>query len=170
VDALAATRVSPVVVVTGHEADRVRAALEGRDVRFVHNPEHDEGMSTSLRAGLGALGAAGERVDGALVCLGDMPLVGPAHLEALLDAFEAEGGDAICAPAFERKRGNPVLWPARHFAEMMALGGDAGARSLLDQHAADVRYVAVADAGVNVDVDTPEALAALRAAEAPPPR
>ncbi|MCU0681005.1 MAG: molybdopterin-binding/glycosyltransferase family 2 protein [Polyangiaceae bacterium] len=170
VDALAATRASPLVIVTGHEADRVREALAGRDVRFVHNPAHDEGMSTSLRAGLGALGDrvdSVDSVDGALVCLGDMPLVAPAHVEALLDAFEAEGGGAICAPAFERKRGNPVLWPARYFAEMMTLRGDAGARSLLDRYAADVRYVAVADAGVNVDVDTPEALATLRAAGAP---
>ncbi len=160
VDALAASRAAPIVVVTGHEAERVRAALAGRPVAFAHNPDHERGLSTSLRAGLASLG---DGVDGALVCLGDMPLVSAAHLEALLDAFEAEGG-AICVPAFERKRGNPVLWPARHFAEMMALEGDAGARSLLDAHAADVRYVAVADPGVNVDVDTPEALAALRAA------
>jgi molybdenum cofactor cytidylyltransferase len=164
-DALAAADVSPVVVVTGHEAERVRGALAGRDLLFSHNPDHAAGLSTSLRAGLAALGG---RVDGALVCLGDMPLVGPAHVRALVGAFEAEGGAAICVPAFERKRGNPVLWPARHFAEIMALEGDAGARSLLDKYANEVHYVAVADAGVNVDVDTPEALAALRSTQGLP--
>ncbi|HEU4411569.1 MAG TPA: molybdopterin-binding/glycosyltransferase family 2 protein [Polyangiaceae bacterium] len=168
VEALERAGVSPLVVVTGHEAERVRAALAGRGAAFAHNPDYAEGMSTSLRAGLAALG---DGVDGALVCLGDMPLVGPAHLRALVDAFEAEGAASICVPAFERKRGNPVLWPARHFAEMMALEGDAGARSLLDKYAADVHHVAVADAGVNVDVDTPEALAALRSrGELPWPR
>jgi molybdenum cofactor cytidylyltransferase len=159
IEALRRAGVAPLVVVTGHEADRVSAALESAGARFVHNPDYAEGLSTSLRAGLAALG---DGVDGALVCLGDMPLVGPGHLRALVDAFEAEGCAAVCVPAFERKRGNPVLWPARHFAEMMSLSGDAGARSLLDKYAADVRHVAVADAGVNVDVDTPEALAALR--------
>jgi molybdenum cofactor cytidylyltransferase len=166
VDALAASRASPVFVVTGHEAGGVREALAGRPVRFAHNPDFAAGLSTSLRAGLAALAAEG--VDGALVCLGDMPLVGPAHLDALVDAFEAEGGEAVCAPAFGRRRGNPVLWPARHFAEMMALGGDAGARALLDKYAGEVRHVAVADGAVHVDVDTPEALAALRSGGAPP--
>lgn len=176
VEALRQTGVSPIVVVTGHEAERVREALGGADheaeralggadVTFTHNPDYAEGMSTSLRAGLASLG---DSVDGALVCLGDMPLVGPTHLRALVDAFEAEGGAAICVPAFERKRGNPVLWPARHFAEMMSLSGDVGARSLLDKYAADLRQVAVDDAGVNVDVDTPEALAALRSRQGSP--
>jgi molybdenum cofactor cytidylyltransferase len=96
-----------------------------------------------------------------VVCLGDMPFVRAEHVAALLGAFEASGGRAICAPRFDGRRGNPVLWPARCFAEMEALGGDAGARALLDAHAAEVCYVPVADAGVVLDVDTPEALAAL---------
>jgi molybdenum cofactor cytidylyltransferase len=155
VDAVLASSARPVVVVNGHEAARVRGALAGRDLVFAHNPEPGAGLSASLRTGIAALD---EKVEGALICLGDMPWVRPEHLEALIAAFVATGG-SICAPTFGRTRGNPVLWPARHFAEIAALAGDRGARALLDAHAGEVCYVPVADAGVTLDVDTPEALA-----------
>src|SRR5262249_19571285 len=83
----------PVVVVTGHQAAEVRAALEGDDVQFVHNPEFATGMASSLGAGISALGG---EVDGALICLGDMPLVGAYHLNALVDAFDPTGDETIC--------------------------------------------------------------------------
>jgi molybdenum cofactor cytidylyltransferase len=159
-DAILATRARPVVVVTGHDDAAVRAALAGREVTFVHNPRHAEGMSTSLRAGLGQLG---EDIDGALVCLGDMPRVRPAHLEALLGAFDPGDGRAICVPTWERRRGNPVLFASRYFPEMRQIEGDVGARALVDKHAAAVCYVPMEDRGVTLDVDTPEALEALRA-------
>ncbi len=155
VDAALASPARPVVVVTGHEAARVRGALAGREVVFVHNPEPAAGLSSSLRLGIAALG---EKVDGAVVCLGDMPWVRAEHIEALITAFDANAERPICVPTWDRKRGNPVLWPARHFAEIAALTGDRGARSLLDAHAAEVCFVPVADAGVTLDVDTPDAL------------
>jgi molybdenum cofactor cytidylyltransferase len=155
VDAALASSARPVVVVTGHEAAAVRAALAGREVIFVHNPEPEAGLASSLRLGIAALG---EKVDGAVVCLGDMPWVRAEHIEVLIAAFEASGERPICVPTHDRKRGNPVLWPARHFAAIAALTGDSGARSLLDAHAGEVCYVPVADPGVTLDVDTPEAL------------
>ena len=158
VDTILATRARPVVVVIGHEEARVRAALAGRDVVFVHNPEHAEGMSTSLRAGLGRLGAD---VDGALVCLADMPRVRPTHLEALVGAFDPENGRAICVPTWEGRRGNPVLFATRYFAEMRLVQGDVGARALLERHAGALWQVPMDDRGVTLDVDTPEALDAL---------
>jgi molybdenum cofactor cytidylyltransferase len=160
VDAILATRARPVVVVTGHDDAAVRAALAGREVTFVHNPRHAEGMSTSLRAGLGQLG---EDLDGALVCLGDMPRVRPAHLEALLGAFDPGDGRAICVPTWERRRGNPVLFASRYFPEMRQVQGDVGARTLIEKHEGAVCYVPMEDRGVTLDVDTPEALEALRA-------
>jgi len=159
VDAVLASSARPVVVVTGHEAGRIREALGRRELAFAHNPAPAAGLSASLRAGLPALG---EKLDGAVICLGDMPWVRAEHIEALIAAFEASGRRSICVPTWDRKRGNPVLWPARHFAEIAALVGDAGARALLDAHADEVCYVPVADAGVTLDVDSPDALAALR--------
>jgi molybdenum cofactor cytidylyltransferase len=164
VDALIASAATDIVVVTGHQADAVRAALAGRGVAFVHNPDFAAGLSTSLRAGLQALPAD---ADGALVCLGDMPLVTPAHLDRLIAAFNPVEGRLICLPTYDGKRGNPVLWARRFFAEMAGLTGDVGARGLLERHAEALCEVAMSDAGVLLDVDTPDVFTTV--AGAPPP-
>jgi molybdenum cofactor cytidylyltransferase len=153
-----ATSARPVIVVTGHQADKVKAALDGLDLRLVHNPDYAEGLSTSLRAGLEALPPA---VDGALVCLADMPLVGARHLERLFAAFDPLEGRAICVPVRHGKRGNPVLWAAPFFAQMMQVAGDVGARHLIGENAEVVCEVEMADDGTLADIDTPAALAAL---------
>jgi len=151
----------PVIVVVGDQADRVTAALAGLDVQLVRNPDFAQGMSTSLRAGIAAAGAA----RGALIVLGDMPMITAAHLDALITAVGDAGDDAILVPTCERKRGNPVLWPQHDFAEIAALTGDVGARALLERHADRVRLVPLDDPAILTDVDTPEALAALRGKE-----
>lgn len=161
VDAALASQARPVVVVVGNEAARVRAALGDRPVRIVENPEFAAGISGSLKAGLRALGDA---VDGALVCLGDMPLLSAAALDRLIAAYNPVEGRAICVPTWNGKRGNPVLWSRRFFAEMSELEGDVGARHLIGSHADLVCEVAMADDAVLTDIDTPEALAALRRA------
>jgi molybdenum cofactor cytidylyltransferase len=167
VDALLATQARPVVVVVGHEADRVRAALAEREVRFVDNPEYAAGMSTSLRAGIGAL--LDQHVDGAFVALGDMPWVRPAHLEALGAAFAPALERSICVPVHQGRRGNPVLWAASYFPEMMAVEGDVGARALLRAHDDQLALVPVDDAAVHVDVDTPEDLVTVNGSRDPRP-
>ena len=156
VDAMLASKAKPVLVVVGHQADEVREALAGRAVEFVVNPAYEEGLGASLRAGIEALGAD---VDGALVALGDMPWVQASHIDLLIDAFDPKGPGSICVPVHDRKRGHPVLWSARHFAEMKKLGGDTGARSILEHHADAVQTVDVDDAAVHLDIDTPEMLA-----------
>ena len=158
VRAVLASRARPVVVVTGHEADAVRAALTGLAVKLVHNPDFADGMSTSLRVGVAAAGA----VDAALICLGDMPRLEPGHLDAVIDAYATGDPDEIIVPTCDRKRGNPVLWPRSYFPEIAELSGDVGARALIDRHADQVRLLAIDDPAILVDVDTPAALAALR--------
>ena len=83
-------------------------------------------------------------------------------IKVLPAAFAADPDRAICVPVFERKRGHPVLWPARYFPEIERLRGDVGARALLDRHADALVLVPVGDAGVLRDVDTPDALADAR--------
>lgn len=150
----------PVIAVVGHQADAVRAALAGLDVRMVENPGYATGLAGSLQAGIRTVPAD---CAGALVLLGDMPRIGPAHLGALIAAFVPEG---IVVPTHEGRRGNPVLWAAAYFPEMLQLDGDAGARRLLAVHADRVREVEVGSDAIFLDVDTPEALAALRAPRA----
>ena len=157
-----ASKANPVVVVTGHEAEEVGTALRGLDVTVVHNPRYAEGLSTSIAAGVRAL--PGD-LHGALICLGDMPEICAAHLDALIAAFAPEQGRSIIVPTHRGQRGNPVLWAASFFPELQQLTGDAGARHLLAHHREQVAEVAFASDAVLIDVDTPEALARVQKAE-----
>jgi molybdenum cofactor cytidylyltransferase len=159
VRAALASHASPVVVVTGNDAARIHAALANLPVQFVHNAEFATGMASSLRAGVAALSDA----RAAMICLGDMPKLTPEHLDGLIHAFNAADDErAIVVPTFERKRGNPVVWGRAHFAAIGELAGDVGARVLIERNLADVRMIAVDDSAILVDVDTPEALYALK--------
>jgi molybdenum cofactor cytidylyltransferase len=148
------------VVVTGHEREKVEAALDGLPLRFVLNRRYADGLSTSLKAGIAALGPG---IDGALVCLGDMPGIGPALIARLAGAFAPETGRDIVVPVRGGRRGNPVLIGKRHFAAIAKLTGDVGARELIQARAQAVVEVEAGDDGVFVDLDTPEALADYRA-------
>jgi len=159
-EAVLASRAGPLVVVTGHHRERVEAVLAGLPVRFVHNPDYAEGLSTSLRTGIAALPA---EADAAIVCLGDMPRIDAALIDRMVAAFDPEKGALIVVPTAQGKRGNPVLWARRFFAELQALAGDVGARHLIGQHADAVAEVAADGGAVFADVDTPEALAVARA-------
>lgn len=147
--------VQRIIVVTGHQPERIEEALSGCNVELVHNPDYAEGIGTSVRTGVAALG---DDVHGALVALGDMPWVSVEVIDRLVDAFTSDGQLSIFIPMFGRKRGNPVLWGAQHFPELLALTGDVGGKALFHRHAAAICYVDVESAGVNIDVDTPEAL------------
>jgi len=159
VDEALASRASPVVVVTGHQRDRVAAALHGLKVEIVHNPDYAEGLSTSLRAGLNALPAD---IDGVVVLLADMPQVDAALIDRLIAAFDPEKGALAVVPTIDGKRGNPVLWSRRFVPELMALEGDVGARHLIGHYAEAVVEVAVTGMGALADVDTPDALRAVK--------
>ena len=153
--ALAASHAGPLVAVVGFEAERVRNSLAGQDVTFVHNPDFADGLSTSLHHGLEALPTD---IDGAVICLGDMPRVTADEVNRLIAAFNPAEGRAICVPTHRGKRGNPILWGRRFFAEMGILRGDVGARHLIGEHADEVAEVEMRGDGVLVDVDTPDAL------------
>jgi molybdenum cofactor cytidylyltransferase len=150
-----ASKAEPVIVVTGHKAAEVSAALAGLDVRIVHNPDFAEGLATSLKAGLQAVP---EEAGGALVLLADMPEITPAVIDRLIVAFRARPEPAIVLPTIVGKRGNPVLWSRAFFPELMTVTGDTGARHILARHEEAVERVEIG-AAAGVDVDTPEALA-----------
>ncbi len=151
----------PVIVVTGHDRESVAKAVEGLDVRLVHNPDFAKGLSTSLKAGLAAVP---EEVDAAVVCLADMPQVSSGLIDRLIAAFDPEKGAPIVAPVIDGQRGNPVLWSRRFFAELMTLDGDVGARHVLMRYPEAVAEVACEGEAALLDVDTPDALAQARAA------
>lgn len=155
-DAIAAAELPVPVVVVGHRAEAVQAALSGRSAHVVVATDYAEGLSRSLATGLAAAPASWQSL---LVVLGDMPLVSPATLAAL--AAAAADADAVIVPVHHGRRGNPIAWGRAHWPRLMALTGDRGARALLD--AVDVEELPVDDPGILADIDTPAALAAVRA-------
>jgi molybdenum cofactor cytidylyltransferase len=157
---LLASRARPLVAVLGRDADEIDAALGPLPVTRVRNPDYAQGLSTSVKRGVAALP---EDVDGVLVCLGDMPLVAGRDLDRMIAAFNPLEGRAIVVPTRRGQRGNPVLWARRFFPDMMALAGDVGARQLIAEHAEMVAEVEMDSDSVLVDIDTPDALAELRA-------
>ncbi len=155
-----ASRAAPVVVVTGHQRDKVEAALKGLDVRTVHNPNFAEGLSTSVKTGLAAVP---ETADGAIVCLADMPQVTAPLIDKLVGAFDPERGALVVIPVIDGKRGNPVVWARRFFPELMGIDGDVGARHLIGRYPEAVAEVPLTDTAALVDVDTPEAFSRVKA-------
>src|SRR5207237_1005791 len=152
-----ASKASEVIVVTGHQADLVEQALAGLKVKFVRNPDFAGGLASSVKSGISAVP---EEADGAVVCLGDMPLVSAQLIDRLIETFEPDRGHLIAVPVSEGRRGNPVLWSRRFFRELMTLDGDTGARHLIAKHAEAVAEVPVEGDSAFLDIDTPQALEA----------
>jgi molybdenum cofactor cytidylyltransferase len=158
VDNVLSSAARPVIVVTGHRAEDVRAALGGRPVTFVHATDYETGLSASLKAGIAAVP---ESAAAAIVCLGDMPLVTGRIIDRLIAAYDADEGRAIVVPTHQGRAGNPVLWDRRYFPEILELTGDGGARGLLRRHLEQVAEVDVGDDAVLRDFDTVDSLATL---------
>jgi molybdenum cofactor cytidylyltransferase len=155
-----ASRAAPVIVVTGHQHERVAEVLAGLPVTVVHNPDFADGLGGSLKTGIAAIPAD---ADGAVVCLGDMPQVDAALINQLIAAFDPEKGALAVVPVFDGRRGNPVLWSRRFFPDLMSIEGDVGARYLIGRYNEAVVEVPVTGKGALTDVDTPEALRGLKA-------
>lgn len=149
VEAATRSRAKPVIVVTGHRADDVERCIIGSGARFIRNPRFAEGMASSLIAGVATLPAD---IEGAVICLADMPLVKSATIDRLIDAFShAPENMTAIAPAYEGRRGNPVLLSRALFGEIATLAGDQGARRLLRDET--TLTFSTDDAGVVFDVD-----------------
>lgn len=151
VDAIAAAGLPPPLVVLGHRADAVQAALAGRAALFTTAPDWADGMGRSLAAGIAAVPAAW---DAALVCLADIPGIEP----ELIAALAAAPGDVV-APVWAGRRGHPVRWPRAAFARLCQLSGDNGGRALMADYL--LTEIAAPSAACLTDIDTAAALAAL---------
>jgi molybdenum cofactor cytidylyltransferase len=171
-DAALASRARPILLVLGHQAERVRAHLpaylEHPDITTINNPDYMQGMSTSMKVGIQMLLSygykkSGERViNSALFLTGDQPLITAQIIDSVIEAYiagrRADGaGKRIVAPLYAGQRGNPVLFDASLFAELLEVTGDEGGRSLLKRHPGEVATVEMGNTEASFDVDTWEA-------------
>lgn len=150
-----ASEADPVIIVTGHQPEKVRAALEGLELTVVHNAAFRDGLSSSVQTGLDAVPP---EHDGAILMLADMPDVDAELVDRLMAAFDPIEGRAIVVAAHAGTRGNPVLFARRFFADIARLTGDTGARHIVDVNDEVVCEVECGSSAPLVDLDTPEAL------------
>ncbi|HLJ78247.1 MAG TPA: nucleotidyltransferase family protein [Acidobacteriaceae bacterium] len=144
---------SPVFVVLGFAAERMRPELEGLAVQVLTNPEWAEGMGSSLRCGAEAAEEAG--AEGVLLLVCDQPRLSVGHLRMLLDRHR-QAGSLITASSYENRTGVPAVFPAELFPELLEIRGDRGARQIIERHRDAVQTVDWPDG--TLDVDSPEQL------------
>ena len=152
IDSALASDLHRVVVVLGHQADRLIPMMKGKEVEVVVNPRYREGQSTSLKAGLEALSV---ETDAALFLLADQPLITPVLIGGILNAYRTSG-NPIVLPEFEGRRGNPVLFSRETFPRIEALAEDCGARPLFQEYAGRLLTVPVYGPAIHFDIDTME--------------
>ncbi len=155
-EAATAAGLSETVLVTGHLAEEVRAAVADLDLAVVHNPDFADGMAGSIRAGMTALSPT---TDAVIILLGDMPRIDAKVLGKLIAAYRTEDAGLIVTATSDGKRGNPVLWDRRFFSALKSLSGDVGARHVIAENPGFVTEVEIGPAA-RLDLDTPQALEA----------
>ena len=140
-----------VLVITGSAAELVAAAVNALPLRVIHNPDWQQGQSSSVRAGLLSLQPNTEAV---MFLLADQPLVTPELINALIDHWRISGKTIVC-PCYEANRGNPVLFDLAAWRnDLEQLDGDQGARRILAAHPEAIGYLPVATDEIFLDVDT----------------
>lgn len=148
----------PVHVVLGAAADEVRARADLSRCVVTVNPDWEQGMGSSLRAGLGAL--TGTDVDAALVLLVDQPGVSPEAVARVRTAYRSRA--SLVAADYDGERGHPVLFGADLWADVAASAvGDRGARDYLRAHRDAITHVRCSDVAQAYDIDTAEDLTRL---------
>ncbi|HEY6331203.1 MAG TPA: nucleotidyltransferase family protein [Blastocatellia bacterium] len=162
VDTLLQSRVSEIIVVIGYEAKAVEEALGPRAeaVTVVNNPRYEEGMSTSIRAGIEAGSNEAEAI---MIFLADQPLIDSVEVNRLIEAFYAarEQDKSIVVPFHDGQRGNPVILDARFKSDIVEIVGDVGCRRIVKQNPDKVLVVEMDNDHVIRDIDSPEDYARL---------
>ncbi len=162
-----ASQARPIILVLGHQATQVRsliaASFKDQNLYIRENPNYREGMSTSLHVGLQALTTIKDNnyltadvSNSTVILLGDQPLLTASIIDTLIATRQATG-KSIIVPLYNGKRGNPVLFDARFFPELMEVTGDEGGRSVIIHHPQDIATVEQGEATASYDIDTWEA-------------
>jgi molybdenum cofactor cytidylyltransferase len=154
-----AAHCSPVVAVLGAEAARIRAGLRSAEgALVVENPDYRLGQITSMQRGLREVPPD---TSGVLFTLVDHPNVRSSTLAELIRERAT-----VAVPRYGGRRGHPLYFSRELVAEFLALGSASSARTVLERHAAEIRYVDVDDPGILDDVDDPEAYGRLKVNDA----
>jgi molybdenum cofactor cytidylyltransferase len=155
VDAFKQSRVDEIVVVLGHNAEKMTRRIEHLPVTIVINREYKKGQLSSLQAALRHLAASPQAVDAVVVHLVDHPYLNAALVDRMIESFYATH-KLIVLPRYQTRRGHPVIFSASLFQELLEAPLDQGAKAVVNAHRADALELETDDAGIAIDIDTPE--------------
>jgi len=160
-DQIVASGAEEILVVLGHEAERIRPVLEKFPIRTAFNPDFAAGMTTSIQAGIRAASA---NTEGFMICLSDMPLIEAATYRSLIGAFiekKKTNGRVIIQPVFENTPGNPVIFSACYKNEILALTFNEGCKPIVQNNREHLHHFEVPTGAILMDADTEAAYKAL---------
>jgi molybdenum cofactor cytidylyltransferase len=152
IDNLLNSSVDETIVVLGHKAEEITDKIVNKPVKVVINPDYQQGMSTSIVAGLIMVDPRSQAV---MLALGDQPLVTSLTINQLIEAFN-KNRKGIAVPTYRGRRGHPIIFDIKYKAELFKLKGDIGGREIIQNHPKDVFMVAVDSESVISDIDTQE--------------
>ena len=156
VASVCASDVGQVLVVIGHEAEKIRRELNEFPLNFVYNPNFSEGMTTSIKYGVKVVS---HECDGLLICLGDMPFINTSEINKLIHAYvknRIKGEGLIVVPVFKRQRGNPVLFSIEFRNDILEHKKESGCKEVIMKNSDSVMEIEMDDEKMLLDVDTME--------------
>ena len=157
-ETLVASNCSNVVVVLGAEIEGSTAELTGLSVHVSINNDWENGMSSSIKAGLNDLLALAPDIDAVVIALCDQPNISSTDIDALIAAFDATRQNIVAA-GYSGTTGVPALFPRTLFDDLRNLTGDKGARDLIRHHK---NLTVMRLDAANIDIDTPDDLDRLK--------
>jgi molybdenum cofactor cytidylyltransferase len=148
------SRAARIIVVLGHNADDLRLQIQQLPVEILSNPDYKKGQLSSLQVAIRHLQSDAD-CDALLVHLVDHPFIDGALVDRMIDQFYSSR-KAIVIPTHQGRRGHPVIFARRLFAELLAAPMDQGAKAVVNAHREETLELATDKQGVTLDIDTPE--------------
>jgi len=151
---LSRSQVDEVILVLGHEAERIQQTLDTHKVKVVINRNYKEGMITSIQQGLINLD---DKVEAFFIVLADQPGLGPEVFDRLISELRrVTPQKSIVLPTFRSRRGHPALFSAKYKKEALRIEGDVGFRQVLQEHPEEILTVEMDTDSILQDIDTPD--------------
>jgi molybdenum cofactor cytidylyltransferase len=150
VDNYLASKADEIIVVTGHEAQKIRQLIAHKPVTIVYNPHYYKGMSTSIAAGLQTVRAT---IQSVVIALGDQPYIHSDIINFIIDEHRSSK-KGISVPVYKGTRGHPTIFDMKYKEELLKLEGDRGGIQVTDRHSDDVFEIDVEYEEVIADIDT----------------
>lgn len=158
IDSFLEAGVNNIIVVLGHNADLIKPILEQKKVKWVYNPNYDEGMYTSIKVGVEELD---HNLEGFFMMPADIPFVKPETVKLISKVF-LESEQLIVYPVKDGRRGHPPLISTKLSHDILSYDGTGGLKALLNRFNSEAYHLEVEDEGILIDLDTFETYNAIK--------